>query len=193
MNKNSVAHRRGKWRRNWSYWTMIAEVYPDGTVERSIGEHHAHGYITIEPLSDGDNNWFRNTHLQGHCGDHVYVSGTDKALVSAAFEQRISEAVGRQTGTCKANHRGDIDGVSIFEAGFLAARRAVTGEAVRMACYPYFDHDWGEWSNDLEVAPHQYNRRRVCKRCVCVEIAFSAPIGVASSAYSSSFNTSEHP
>jgi len=175
-----VAHHRGKWRRTWEYWTFGAEVYPDGIVNRWSKKHTAHGYVTIDPLDDHMNADGRvwNGHSQGHCGEHIYVVGTDRNAVRLAREQHVKEALSRQDGACHSatSHHGDIDGRTILAAGSWGeVRRAGSKEVLKMDCLYHFDHDWSEWS-----APHgeQENRSRSCKRCAAFEFTVAVKIGI---------------
>lgn len=80
----------------WSYFTAITHVYPDGTMERgSFAEHTAEGLpvaIASADLFDG--------HMQGHCGVHIYVSGRDKAKVRVTYRKLVAKAKREATGTC---------------------------------------------------------------------------------------------
>ena len=80
----------------WSYYTAITHVYPDGTMERGwFDEHTADGLpvaIASADLFDG--------HLQGHCGVHIYVSGRDKDRVRATYRKLVAKAKRDATGTC---------------------------------------------------------------------------------------------
>lgn len=85
-------------------WTRIAEVYPDGTVERGERDYEvdAPGPATDEPeiLEDDEDNKPFDGHLQGHCGYHIYVNGIDLAAVEAEFERQIDWAIEQANGTC---------------------------------------------------------------------------------------------
>lgn len=185
MTNMTIAHRRGKWRRTWTYWAYGASVYPDGHVDSWKDEHSAHGYITIPPVDDHLNAltepW--DGHTQGHCGEHIYISGTDKAAVSAAYELRLTEALARQDGACHARfdqHLGIVDGVTVYQAGWWGEvrRRAAMGIET-LPCPPYWEHDWEEWGEWREVRPNQFNRQRICRRCVCCEIDLKASLTTA--------------
>lgn len=185
---NDVAHRRGKWRRNWAYWVRGAAVYPDGTVDEWSKEHKTHGYVTMPPVNDDGNanGRYWSGHTQSHCGEHIYVSGTDKDAVDAAFLRDLATVVGRQTGKCREEsyqHKGVIDGETVYATGFMSPpRRAVTGGPVEVVCMGcYAEHDWGEWSEWREVQPEQFNRQRICGRCSCVSIAHKSTYTFAAS------------
>lgn len=113
----------------WSYWVHGAAVYPDGTYEDFVQEHTARGGICISPCDDHLNArtepW--DGHTQSHCGEHIYISGTDREQVEAAFQKHLAAAIARQNGTCQTKfaqcHR-HADGTATYEAGFMNPPRA---------------------------------------------------------------------
>ena len=186
----SIAHRRGKWRRNWSYWHYGANVYPDGLHDDWAIKHHAHGYVTMEPCDDHLNAraepW--DGHTQGHCGEHISIFGRDRELVAAAFERRLAEAIARQDGACHDRfhkHRGAADGVNVYEVSWYSrVRRRGEQEIIELPCGGQWEHDWGGWSEWRKVQddPPFYNCQRICKRCIQVELWASsnpAPAGAS--------------
>jgi len=158
----------------YTYWERIAEVYPDRHVEESTRETQAHPPYVMPPLDDDIGP--HDGHMQGHCGEHVYVSGTDRVLVEQSFQRQVAEAIARQDGICHntfGKHEGAVDGINIYQADWRTVRRRGMTETEKLACGNYFEHDWGEWSAWREVAPGQFNRQQICKRCVSCSISFS--------------------
>ncbi len=155
----------------WQYWQAIAEVYPDKTVQESFKEYWADDEVTLLQVDAHLNTlaepW--DGHTQGHCGEHVSVVGTDAIAVQAAFRRHVLAAIERQNGICPSeihrNFSGDVDGRTIYAAGWGHYRRAGTGKTEEFACGNYFEHDWGEWSEEWGVGHNTTNRQRVCKRC----------------------------
>lgn len=161
----------------WTYWHRGASVYPDGSYEEWTVEHEGELEVSIPPVDDHLHNraepW--DGHTQGHCGEHISIFGTDKDALEAAFQTHLAAAIARQDGTCHARfhtHRGDVDGVTIYEADWRYYRRAGTPINVEFACMQHFEHDWGEWTDWRDVENGQ-NRQRVCKRCVTLQIGAS--------------------
>lgn len=112
----------------WSYWQRGAAVYPDGVVEDWTKRHEAKGEVSIPEVDDHlnqlENPW--DGHTQSHCGEHVHVSGTNREAVEIAYQNAIERALARQDGKCKSTwpHRAPIDGVNVYETGFLSPPRA---------------------------------------------------------------------
>lgn len=145
----------------WFYWHRGAAVYPDGFVRDWVQEHSVRGAITIPSVDDHLNRCYEpwDGHTQGHCGEHVSVFGTDRDAVEHAYRAAVAAAVARQDGTCHSrftDHVGDdIDGMNVYDAGFLMVRRRGVPEPFALGCYRHFDHDWVQ-SN--EHVKH-------CRRC----------------------------
>lgn len=164
----------------WTYWHRGASVFPDGTIEDWTSEHSAQGEITIRPVDDHlntrDEPW--DGHTQSHCGEHVSILGTDRDAVEAAYQRAVAAALARQSGICQSKykiHDGDVDGRTVFEAGFMRAREAQTGAPVIMECYPWRTHLLGEWSPWRDVGLDTQNRLAICERCAscCVQVRHS--------------------
>lgn len=116
-----------------SYWHCGAAVYPDGTYDEWVNEHVAVGRCGIPPVDDHLNQLMEpwDGHMQGHCGEHVSVVGTDQPAVMAAFQRHLAAALSRQTGVCPDEcHHAPADGRTVFDAGFLQYRRARARETV---------------------------------------------------------------
>jgi hypothetical protein len=111
----------------WTYLIRGASVYPDGTYEQWRREGTGGGYSCMEACDDhlnaGAEPW--DGHTQGHCGEHISISGTDRELVEATFQKHLTAAIARQNGKCQSkfhNHRR-VDGKSVYEAGWSDAFR----------------------------------------------------------------------
>jgi hypothetical protein len=94
----------------WHYYTAIASIFPDGTYEEHFDTHTAEGRPCIKPLDERD---LFDGHMQSHCGLHLYVSGTDKARVSAAFAKKLKRGIEASTGTCSCGR------TELFQRGFM--------------------------------------------------------------------------
>lgn len=148
----------------WTYWHRGAAVYPDGFVRDWDEQHVARGEVSIPPVDDHlnqrDEPW--DGHMQGHCGEHVSVFGTDPAGVEVAYLAAVARALARQTGTCQSKfgaHDGDVDGTSIYEARFSTFRRRGESTEFSMACGRHFAHDFEQHRPDLAI----------CRRCATAQ------------------------
>ena len=78
-------------------YIRIAEVYPDKSVKRSRFTETIDA-SDAEPIHRSDD--LRADHLQGHCGFHVYVSGSNLDLVNQRFREQIARAQELSDGKC---------------------------------------------------------------------------------------------
>lgn len=83
----------------YTYWHRGAHVYPDGRVEDWRQEHTAQPPGQTAPVDD-DLAPF-DGHLQGHCGLHISIFGTDREAVEAAFQEQVVIARAQVNGTCQ--------------------------------------------------------------------------------------------
>jgi len=161
------------------YWHRGADVYPDGTFREWTQQHAGYMEAVDDYLNSRDEPW--DGHTQGHCGEHISIFGGDRELLEQAFQRHLAAALARQDGQCHAkfaSHQGDIDGINVYDAGMFTVRRRGSGEDEKLPCIRHFDHDWEEWSEWREVAPGSFNRQRICKRCVCLNVACRATVSL---------------
>lgn len=86
------------------YYQYGADVYPDGTVERWQQEHESDepGMEPVEPAEHlhekASGPW--DGHMQGHCGYHVSVFGSDRELTREACEHWVAKYLKLCNGVC---------------------------------------------------------------------------------------------
>lgn len=118
----------------WKYYHRVAAVYPDKHVDQSDRELEGRGECGIPQCDDHLNAgriW--DGHLQSHCGEHISVLGTNREMVESVFQERLAESLARQDGTCHSRHfphRAPVDGVTLYQTGFLKPPRPAEREAL---------------------------------------------------------------